>query len=623
MLSETIIVLYLLMWYALIALSCLYIVSGIDDLFFDGYYWLWHLWRVWKTRHYEPLTYEKLAAQKEQLIAVMIPCWREAGVIGAMLRHNCNAIDYSNYYMFIGVYPNDPETILEVQGIAQLNQRVQCVMGEQDGPTNKASNLNGIYSAIKTFEASIDDPFTIFVLHDSEDVIHPLSFKLYNYLIPRKDMIQVPIFPLNVNPWNFTHWLYADEFAENHTKNIIVRESIRAHVPSAGVGTAFYRCALEILEHPTTGAPFSTDSLTEDYRTSLALRAHQLKQVFVTQSILRTQWKKRWFSRGYIQKRVRERIAVRALFPLDYKKAVRQKARWIIGIVFQEWRNGLWPKDWSVRYTLVHDKKSFITHFINGFGYVVFMFWFLYSIFTYASPQYPVLQECFDKKPWVWWLIVVASCLMCERLIQRTIATSRIYGFKAAFLVIPRAFYGNILNLHALIRAYRIYFTESKNKAINHQPLWDKTDHFFPGAHLLMPYRKKLGDLLLENGLINPAQLTEAIALQQKTGERLGNVLCQLNFINTTQLRYLLSTQYNLPLFPEQYLQAAKQQCALKLPNKTRKWLKRHQVNAVEVDSMNNILTVAIDDPTNEMLLSKIITYFSSYKMQFMLLSRE
>ncbi len=287
--NEITIILYFLMWYFLAGLAVLFIISGLDDLFFDIYYWIRYVWRKWKTRHYEPLTYEKLIAQGEQYIAVMIPCWHEVNVIATMLKHNCYSIDYKNYYFFVGVYPNDPEMIAAVQGVAKSHPQVQCIIGETPGPTNKAANLNGIYKYIKMFEQSHNKQFPIIVFHDSEDVIHPLSFKLYNYLIPRKDMVQIPIFPLEVNYLNFTHWLYADEFAENHTKNINVRESIKAHVPSAGVGTAFYRKALERLENPETGDPFSTDSLTEDYRISLALRVHKLKQIFVTQHITRMQ----------------------------------------------------------------------------------------------------------------------------------------------------------------------------------------------------------------------------------------------------------------------------------------------------------------------------------------------
>lgn len=619
--NEIALILYFLMWYFLVGLAILFILSGLDDLFIDFYYWIRYAWRLWKTRHYEPLTYEKLIAQEEQLIAVLIPCWREANVIATMLKHNCYSIDYNNYYLFVGVYPNDPETVAEVESVAMWNTHVKCVVGEAPGPTNKASNLNNIYKFAKEFEREHNKQFNIFVFHDSEDVIHPLSFKLYNYLIPRKDMIQIPIFPLEVSYWNFTHWLYADEFAENHTKDIIVRESIRAHVPSAGVGTAFYRKALEVLENPETGSPFSVNSLTEDYRTSLAVRMHKLKQVFVTQHIVRTQWKKRWiFSKNYVQKQVKEIVAVRALFPLEYRKAVRQKARWIIGIVFQEWRDGEWPKEWRLRYTLAHDRKSFITHFINGFGYLIFTFWLFYSLLTFARPEFPSLQERFNLYPWVWSLSAVATFIMCERLLQRTIATYRIYGFIPACFVIPRAFYGNILNLHALIRAYHIYFTTPKNKKNSKQPAWDKTEHHFPGRHLLVPYRKRLGDLLLEKGLINGEQLRQAIFMQHKTGERLGQILCNLNFINRQQLTQIIAIQYELPIFPHEQIEQGKNQCLPLLSKKMKRWLIKQNIHVVELDEVNKRMVVAINDPTNELLLSKIIKYFKSYNVQFALI---
>ncbi|HAU0349435.1 TPA: hypothetical protein JBF67_14510, partial [Legionella pneumophila] len=91
--SELILFIYFIMWYFLVALSCLFIISGIDDLFFDGYYWIRYVFRLWKTRGYKPLTYEQLAEKEEQMIAVLIPCWHEAGVIGTMLKHNCYSID--------------------------------------------------------------------------------------------------------------------------------------------------------------------------------------------------------------------------------------------------------------------------------------------------------------------------------------------------------------------------------------------------------------------------------------------------------------------------------------------------------------------------------------------------
>lgn len=621
MTTEIALQLYFLMWYGLLSFALLFTISGLDDLFFDIYYWMRSLWRVWKTRHYSPLTYEKLAEKEEQRIAVLIPCWQESNVIGAMLTHNTYSIDYQNYTIFVGVYPNDPKTVEEVQAIAHKDSRIQCFIGEAPGPTNKAANLNQIYRFVKAYEKTQAEPYNIFVMHDSEDVIHPLSFKLYNYLIPRKDMIQIPILPLKVNYWNFTHWLYADEFAENHTKNIIVRESIKAHVPSAGVGTAYYRLALETLENPMHGGPFSIDSLTEDYRMSLALRVCELKQVFVTQHVIRMQWKKRWFfRRGYVLKPVKELIAVRALFPQRYRKSIRQKSRWIMGIVFQEWEDGLWPGDWRVRYTLAHDRKTFITHFINGLGYLLLFYWIIYEIISFEWPEYPSLYEQFNFNPWTWWMVMIATLLMIERALQRTIATYRIYGLIPASLVIPRLIYGNILNLHAVIRAYNIYFSATDKKMAKREIVWDKTEHFFPSSHLLVPYRKKLGDLLVEQKIITYDQLMQAVLEKHKTGERLGKVLCRLQLISESQLLKILSIQYQLPLFSKLDIPKAQADCASLLPRKIMKWLLKQGVSPIEVNSRKKILIIGIYDPTNEVLLSKMIRYLAPYQLEFRLI---
>ncbi|RUQ95096.1 phage adsorption protein NrfB [Legionella septentrionalis] len=620
--GDLILIIYFIMWYFLIALAVLFIISGIDDLFFDAYYWIRYLFRLWTTRHYNRLTYEQLASKEEQMIAILVPCWHEAGVIGTMLRHNCYSIDYTNYYFFVGVYPNDAETVREVQEVAEQIKHVRCVVGKSPGPTNKAANLNAIYEYVREFEKTLDKPFDIFVFHDSEDIIHPLSFKLYNYLIPRKEMIQIPVFPLAVNYWRFTHWLYADEFSENHTKDIIVRESIHGHVPSAGVGTAFARHALQLLEDPKTGVPFATDSLTEDYRTSLALRIRHLKQIFVTKTIVRMKWVPRgFFRKGYVQKPIKEYIATRALFPMEYKKAVRQKARWIIGIVFQEWRHTQWPNEWIIRFTLAHDRKSFITHFINGFGYFVFLFWLIYSFWTYLNPEYPSLQEQLNLHPWVWWLIVIVTLIMVERLLQRMIAVRRVYGWIPALLSFPRAFYGNILNLHALMRAYRVYYTTPKTQATSSkQPSWDKTEHHFPGSHILTPYRQKLGDLLLKNKRITKQQLDEAIIKQQKTGERLGKTLCDLKLISEHELIHLLSEQYKLKIVPRRCLVEAKKIKKLPLPAKLLDWLKKNNANVLAFDETRNMLTISIEDPTNEHLIERIINRISPHRARFVLL---
>ncbi len=61
--------------------------------------------------------------------------------------------------------------------------------------------------------------------------------------------------------------------------------------------------------------------------------------------------------------------------------------------------------------------------------------------------------------------------------------------------------------------------------------------------------RKKirLGDLLVEKGLITNDQLMDALAAQKKTGQKLGRTLISKGFISEEQMLQLLSTQLKVP----------------------------------------------------------------------------
>ena len=63
------------------------------------------------------------------------------------------------------------------------------------GPTTKADCLNNIIEFISTFEKEEEIHFAIIGYHDAEDVIHPLELKIFNYFIPKYDLIQLPVFP--------------------------------------------------------------------------------------------------------------------------------------------------------------------------------------------------------------------------------------------------------------------------------------------------------------------------------------------------------------------------------------------------------------------------------------------
>ena len=57
---------------------------------------------------------------------------------------------------------------------------------------------------------------------------------------------------------------------------------------------------------------------------------------------------------------------------------------------------------------------------------------------------------------------------------------------------------------------------------------------------------KRLGDMLIDEGLISIEQLKQALVVQKDKGGRLGSVLVQLNFVTDEQISQTLGRQYNV-----------------------------------------------------------------------------
>ncbi len=63
-----------------------------------------------------------------------------------------------------------------------------------------------------------------------------------------------------------------------------------------------------------------------------------------------------------------------------------------------------------------------------------------------------------------------------------------------------------------------------------------------------MTQKIRLGDLLVERGLISPAQLQQALARQRQTGQKLGKTLVELGFIDERRIASTLAQQLGLPM---------------------------------------------------------------------------
>ncbi len=357
-------------------------------------------------------------------------------------------------------------------------------------------------------------------MHDAEDIVHPLWLKFINHLVPRVDFIQLPVFPLET-PWRqVVAGVYKDEFAESHTKDMRAREVLAATLPSAGVGTALSKRTMEWLASKRKNQIFDIDSLTEDYLLGLLLNEMPGKKIFLQQWIEFRQKKKRWFGRGEKEAVVRQPVATREFFPHTFRASVRQKSRWILGIALQGWRAG-WTRSLGANYFLYRDRKALVTNLAVVMGYAVALYWAGVIAYNAWRPEagIPPLVEPGE----VWFKLgMVVLGLFGWRIVNRMYATATIYNVFEGLLAAPRLLVGNVVNFCATVMAiYRFAQARISGKA----PAWGKTEHAWPSEAQMRAYRRKLGDLLMERRMITADQLEEALAVQQREGGMLGEIL--------------------------------------------------------------------------------------------------
>lgn len=323
-------------------------ISSADDAFIDLYFWVYTAYRKFFIRDEHPrMKADELYSKDEQPIAIMVPAWQESDVIHFMADNSAKAFDYDAYHIFIGTYPNDPETQKEVDAVAAIYPNIHKIVTTEPGPTTKADCLNHVIEYIFKFEKENSFEFACIAYHDAEDVVHPLELKLFNYLVPRMDLIQLPVKPLPRKYRQLVGGHYMDEFAEAHGKDIVVREHLTGNVPSAGVATAFSRRAIFMLSELNNGMVFDTGSLTEDYEIGYRLKELGAREVFVRFPVIVDKDLPGRFQPN--KDAPTELVDVREYFPAKFWFSVRQKSRWIVGIVFQGWKNIGWPKEWPLR----------------------------------------------------------------------------------------------------------------------------------------------------------------------------------------------------------------------------------------------------------------------------------
>lgn len=433
----------------------------LDDLAFDL---IWLALLVAGKGRSSKLTEGFARRPLSQPLAVFIPAWREASVIGDTIRHARQVWRQQGWCLYVGCYANDPATIVAARHAAGRDVRVRVVVQSQFGPTTKAGCLNSLYRALLTDQAAGDRNVAAVravVLHDAEDMVHPAELAVFDQALEEADFVQLPVRaePLATSRWISGHYL--DEFAEGHVKAMVVRDAIRAGLPGAGVGCAVTVAALAALaaDRATgpTGAstaadgPFATDSLTEDYELG---------------------WRVASAGRPVRFLRIRDAdgtlVATRAHFPDRLGASVRQKTRWTHGIACQAWDRLGWPGGAIARWMALRDRRTPWVAVITVATYGSLLSGLIMLMIGGGSGPVP------DEPASLHWLLAwTAGAGLVWRCGMRLVLTGREYGLAEGLRAVPRSIVANLIAVLSSYRAIRDYIRSLTGASV----VWDKTEH--------------------------------------------------------------------------------------------------------------------------------------------------
>lgn len=293
------------------------------------------------------------------------------------------------------------------------------------------------------------------ILHDAEDLVHAAELAIFDMLIERFDLVQLPVLPLIDGSTTLVSASYADEFAESHGKELVVREAIGASLPSAGVGCAFAREALAQAAARKGGRPFDADSLTEDYELGLRLHASGGRSAFVR--LPQT-------AGGPV-------VATREYFPGSVRAAVAQKSRWITGIALSGWDRLGWSGGPAETWMRLRDRQALLSAFLLFLAYCTFLLWLglqAAALVTAIEPR-PVPERLQLVLKVNLWLLVWRLCFRAGFVAQA-------YGWRQALGSVPRVVVSNFIAMLAARQAIGRYLRMRRTGAIG----WDKTAHAFP-----------------------------------------------------------------------------------------------------------------------------------------------
>ena len=125
--------------------------------------------------------------------------------------------------------------------------------------------------------------------------------------------------------------------------------------------------------------------------------------------------------------------------------------------------------------------------------------------------------------------------------------------------------------------------------------------------------RKRLGDLLVEEGIVSEDQVQQALAAQHSTGQKLGDALIDLGFISEKQMLEFLSQQLGLPLIDLSRAPVDAEAVPI-LPE-----VHARRLRAMVVAQNGDTLRVAMSDPADLFTQESLMNLLGEYNLEFII----
>ncbi len=125
--------------------------------------------------------------------------------------------------------------------------------------------------------------------------------------------------------------------------------------------------------------------------------------------------------------------------------------------------------------------------------------------------------------------------------------------------------------------------------------------------------RKRLGDLLVEEGIVTDDQIGQALSAQKNTGRKLGDTLIELGFLSEQQMLSFLSQQLAIPLID--LSRATVDIDAVQLLSEVH----ARRLRALVIGRSGDTLRVAMSDPADLFAQESLLNQLPQYSFEFVI----